>query len=63
VPCKINNTIAAIRQNYWMPAARKCVKKVVRQCKKYSGTPYKAPDPPPSRVQPTGVDFTCEGQW
>ena len=65
-----NSTVTAIHQWYWIPAARQCVKKVIRQCvicRKLSGAAYKAPDPPPlpkSRVQDsppfttTGVDFT-----
>jgi len=52
-----NSTVTAIRQWYWIPAARKHVKKIITQCvicRKLSGAAYKAPDPPPlpkSRVQ------------
>jgi len=66
----ISCTITAIRQAYWIPAARQSIKKVIRQCvvcRKHSGAPYQAPDPPilpKSRVQEfppfttTSVDFT-----
>ena len=66
----VNSTVTAIRQMYWIPAIRQCVKRTIRQCvicRKCSGAPYKAPDPPPLpklRVQQsdpfttTGVDFT-----
>ena len=45
-----NSTITAIRQWYWIPAVRQCVKKVIRQCviyRKLLSAAYKAPDPPP----------------
>ena len=54
----ISCTITAIRQKYWIPAARQSIKKIIRQCvvcRKHSGAPYQAPDPPPlpkSRVLP-----------
>jgi len=66
----VGTTVAALRQSYWIPAARQYVKSLLRQCvvcRKYSGKPYTAPDPAPLpkvRVQDvrpfsiTGVDFT-----
>ena len=63
-------TLTAIRQNYWIPKGRQCVKAIIRRCitcKKQSGKPYSAPDPPPlPKIRTldappftvTGVDFT-----
>ena len=65
-----NSTVTYIRQRYWIPAARQCVKNILRNCvvcNKLSGNHYKAPNPPPlpkHRVQMmepftvTGIDFT-----
>ncbi len=66
----INSTVTALRQSYWVPAARQYVKSLLRRCticKRHHGRPYPAPDPAPlpkSRTQDTppftvtGVDFT-----
>ena len=55
---------------YWIPAARQCVRNIIRRCvvcKKLSGGHYRAPELPPllkCRVQEmdpftvTGIDFT-----
>ncbi|XP_063435728.1 uncharacterized protein LOC134716648 [Mytilus trossulus] len=63
-------TVTEIRQNYWIPKIRQQVKKVLRKCvtcRKVTGKPYSAPDPPPlpkTRLMEappftvTGVDFT-----
>ena len=65
-----NSTVTYIRQRYWIPAARQCVRNVLKRCvvcNKCCGSQYIAPDPPPfpkHRVQMmdpftvTGVDFT-----
>ena len=65
-----NSTVTYIRQRYWIPVARQCVKNILRNCvvcNKLSGNHYKAPNPPPlpkHRVQMmepftvTGIDFT-----
>ena len=65
-----NSTVTYIRQSYWIPAARQCVRSILKQCvvcNKLGGNHYKAPDPPPlpkHRVQAmepfavTGIDFT-----
>jgi len=65
-----NSTVTYIRQRYWIPAARQCVKNILRHCvvcNKLCGNHYKAPNPPPlprHRVQMmepftvTGIDFT-----
>lgn len=62
-------TVTEIRQNYWIPKIRQQVKKVLRKCvtcRKVTGKPYSAPDPPPlpkTRLMEappftvTGVDF------
>ena len=53
----VNATLTAIRQEYWMPSARRTVRKLLRQCvicQKVIGKPYQAPDPPPlikARIQ------------
>ena len=66
----VNSTLTALRQTYWIPAARQRIKSIIRKCvvcRKTTGKPYTIPDPPPlvkSRVSPTdpfavtGVDFT-----
>jgi len=63
-------TLTAVRQSYWIPAGRQYVKALLHRCvtcKKHSGKPYSAPDPPPlpktrTRDAPpftiTGIDFT-----
>ena len=70
VTVEFNNTVTALRQNYWVPTARQCVKGILRHCttcKKDNGKPYTFPDPAPlpkSRLQDvhpfmvTGIDFT-----
>lgn len=59
-----------IREKFWIPAIRQCVKSILRKCivcLKVAGRPYPAPEEPPLpkvRVQEsppftiTGVDFT-----
>ena len=66
----MNTTVTALRQIFWIPAIRQCVKSVLRHCvpcRKLIGKPYRAPDPPPlpkirvTEAPPftiTGVDFT-----
>jgi len=66
----VNATVTHLRQKFWVPAIRQCVQATLRQCvtcRRVSGRPYVAPDPPPlpkARVQDsapftvTGVDFT-----
>jgi len=66
----VSTTITALRQLYWIPSIRQCVKSVLRRCvpsRKLTGPPYIAPDPPPlpkarvTKAPPfkiTGVDFT-----
>ena len=66
----VNATLTAIRQQYWIPSARRMVRKLLGQCvicQKVVGKPYQAPDPLPllkARTQEmlsfevTGVDFT-----
>ena len=66
----VNATLTAIRQKFWIPAARRVVRGILRQCvtyQKVTGRPYQAPDPPPlikARIQESqpfevsGVDFT-----
>ncbi|XP_065902510.1 uncharacterized protein [Dysidea avara] len=63
-------TLTALRQSYWIPAARQYIKSILHHCTvchKVSGKPYSTPDPPPlpklltQDVHPftfTGVDFT-----
>ena len=63
-------TVTALRQRYWIPAARRVVAKLLRKCViccRTTGKPFPIPDPPPlplARVQDgppfcvTGVDFT-----
>ena len=66
----VNPTLTALRQIYWIPAARQKIKSTIRKCvvcRKTAGKPYTIPDPSPlvkSRVSPTDhfsvtdVDFT-----
>ncbi|XP_033745623.1 uncharacterized protein LOC117331137 [Pecten maximus] len=68
--CGLGSTITLLRQRFWIPAIRQLVNSVLRKCvicRKVSGKPYTAPDPPPlpkDRVtmdRPftvTGVDFS-----
>ena len=63
-------TLTAIRQSCWIPTGRQYVKTLLRKCttcRKHSGKPYTAPDPPPlpktrtldaPPFTVTGVDFT-----
>ena len=63
-------TMTALRQTYWIPAARHYIKSILHHCvncNKVQGKPYSLPDPPPlpylrtQDVHPftfTGVDFT-----
>ncbi|XP_053380934.1 uncharacterized protein LOC123562061 [Mercenaria mercenaria] len=65
-----NATATQLRQKYWIPATRQCVKSILRKCticRRVQGKPYRAPDPPPLpkvRVEEsppftvTGVDYT-----
>ena len=65
----LNSTVTHLRQSYWIPRIRQCVKTVLRKCvtcRKVTGKPYLKPDPPPlpkDRVDEpvpftvTGVDF------
>ena len=66
----VNSTVIQLRQKFWIPSIRQCVRSVLRTCVKCTrviGRPYRAPDPPPLpivRVEEcppfsvTGVDFT-----
>ncbi|XP_033728065.1 uncharacterized protein LOC117317061 [Pecten maximus] len=67
--CGVGSTITLLRQRFWIPAIRQLVNSVLRKCvicRKVSGKPYTAPDPPPlpkDRVMDrpfkvTGVDFS-----
>ena len=43
-------TLTALRQSYWIPAARQYIKSILHHCtvcRKVSGKPYSAPDPLP----------------
>lgn len=65
-----NATLTAIRQRFWIPTARQCIKSQLRQCvtcRKHTGKPYQIPDPPPlpqirtcasTPFMITGIDFT-----
>ena len=47
---RVNSTVTYIRQNYWIPATRQCVRSMLRQCvtcNKLCSSHYKIPDPPP----------------
>ena len=66
----VSMTLTSLRQTYWVPCARQRIRSLLRKCvtcKKLTGRPYTAPDPPPlvkARVQQsmpfevTGIDFT-----
>ena len=66
----VSTTITTLRQIFWIPSMRQCVKSLLSgcvPCRKLTGKPYRAPDPPPLpkiRVTETplftitGVDFT-----
>ena len=66
----IAQTVTHLRQKFWIPSIRQRVKTVLRKCvmcRKVTGKPYSAPDPPPlpaTRVSDeppfsvTGVDFS-----
>ena len=66
----VNSTVTALRQSYWIPTIRQCVKKILSKCVvciKLIGKPYRIPDPPPlpklciekpNPFKVTGVDFT-----
>ena len=68
--CGVNSTITALRQTYWIPTIRQCVKGLLRHCttcRRHISKSYTPPDPAPlpkSRTQDvnpftfTGVDFT-----
>jgi len=65
-----NSTVTAIRQSFWIPKLRQCVRSLLRSCtvcKRHCGKPYALPDSPPlpeirvHDVAPftvTGIDFT-----
>ena len=66
----VGATLTALRQSFWIPSGRQCVKKLLRRCtvcRRHGGRPYTAPETTPLpkvRVQDvppftiTGVDFT-----
>ena len=66
----VQSTVTALRQRYWIPAARRVVGRLLKKCvtcRRIVGKPFAVPDPPPlpqARVQEgppfdvTGVDFT-----
>ena len=66
----VSITVTALRQVYWIPSIRQCVRKLLRRCvtcNKLKGKPFRAPDPPPlpkvrvTESPPftvTGVDFS-----
>ena len=65
-----NTTLTAIRQQFWIPTARQCIKSLLcccTTCRRHCGKPYATPDPPPLpeiRLREsvpftiTGIDFT-----
>ena len=65
-----DTTVTALRQRFWIPAARRVVARLLWKCvicRRVAGKPFPVPDPPPlpqARVQDgppfsvTGVDFT-----
>ena len=65
----VNDTLVALRENYWIIRGRKAVKRIVRACvicKKFEGSPYStpvSPDLPACRVSAdppfthVGLDF------
>ncbi|XP_060588234.1 uncharacterized protein LOC132743696 [Ruditapes philippinarum] len=49
----VAHTVTHLRQKYWIPSIRQHVKSVLRRCvicRKVTGRPYTAPDPPPLPV-------------
>ena len=66
----VQSTVTALRQHYWIPAARRVVGSLLKKCVvccRVVGKPFSVPDPPPlpqARVEEgppfnvTGVDFT-----
>jgi len=66
----VDATLTMVRQQYWIPSGRQCIRSLLRTCvicKKTAGRPYQTPDPPPlvkcrvNAVHPfevTEVDFT-----
>ena len=66
----VDATVIYLRQKFWIPSARQCVRSVLQKCvacKKTQGRPFEAPDPPPlpkfrvSEKSPftvTGLDYT-----
>ena len=65
-----NATLTLIRQKFWIPSGRQCVKSLLRRCatcRRHIGKPYATPDPPPlpnirtrdcEPFSVTGIDFT-----
>ena len=46
----LNATVTYLRQQYWIPAIRQCVKRILHKCvpcKRVIGKPYQAPTVPP----------------
>ena len=63
---RVNGTITTLRQTYWIPTIRQCVKGLLRRCttcRRHIGKSYTSPDPAPlpkSRNQgPCPFTFTC----
>lgn len=68
---KVNYTLSLIRQKYWIPQGRQCIKSILNECvtcKKIDGPAYRAPTRPPLpfvRVTLTrpydtvGLDYTA----
>ena len=66
----VSITVTTLREAYWIPSIRQCVRKLLRRCvicNQLMGKPYRAPDTPPlPKVRVTqsplfsvsGVDFT-----
>ena len=61
-----NATLTLIRQKFWIPSGRQCVKSLLRccaTCRRHIGKPYATPDPPPlpnirtRDCEPFSVDF------
>ena len=69
----VGATLTALRQSFWIPSGRQCVKKILHRCtvcRRHGGRPYTAPETAPLpkvRVQDvppftiTGVDFEFTG--
>ena len=67
---RVNRTVTALRQKFWIISARRCVRSILKACvpcRKTCGNPYLIPDPPPlpesrTKIAPpftvTGVDIT-----